>query len=323
MPMSIDSVDPAPPHDLERYRPRLFGVAYRMLGDVDEAEDLVQEAYLRWHRADRARVGAPEGWLVAVVTRLSIDRLRHVAVERRAYVGPWLPEPIATAPAPEAGAADAPDRAVELASDLSVALLVLLERLAPEERAAFLLRDVFDAAYGEIARTLDRSEPAVRQLVHRARARVRAARPRFAAPPDAQARLLDRFVAALAADDPDALLTLFEPAATFTADGGGKARAARRVVAGRDRVVPLLLGIERKVAGRLVHRLAWLNGEPALLTDVCLPGAEPALFCATTFATVDAADDAPAGARIRAVYRVMNPDKLRRLGRGASFADRS
>ncbi len=186
---------------------------------------------------------------------------------------------------------------------------MLLERLAPEERAAFLLRDVFDAGYDEIARALERSEPAARQLVHRARVRVRADRPRFPVPADAQARLLDRFLAALAADDQVALLALFDPAATLTADGGGKTSSARRVVAGRDRVARFLLGFERKAAGRIAHRRASLNGAPALLSDLVLPGHPPTLLFATTFATT-VVDGAP---HIRAVYRVLNPDKLRRL----------
>ena len=152
--------------DFERYRSRLWGIAYRMLGDVHEAEDLVQETYLRWHQARHDDVVSAEGWLVAVITRLAIDRLRRAESERLRYVGSWLPEPVATS-------GIAPDHRAELASDLSMAFLVLLERLGPEERAAFLLREVFDADYEEIARILDKSEPAVRQTVHRAKARVR------------------------------------------------------------------------------------------------------------------------------------------------------
>ena len=151
----------------EQYRPRLFGIAYRMLGSVDDAQELTQEAYLRWHQATSAEIRSAEGWLVAVVTRLSIDRLRSAAWEREQYVGTWLPEPIAT------DAPSAPDRQAELASDLSMAFLVLLERLGPDERAAFLLREVLDAGYDEIAKVLERSEAACRQLIHRARERLR------------------------------------------------------------------------------------------------------------------------------------------------------
>jgi RNA polymerase sigma-70 factor (ECF subfamily) len=186
----------------ERHRVRLFGIAYRMLGSVEDAEDVVQECFLRWDAADPTAVRSPEAWLVAVTTRLAIDRLRRVVTERKHYAGHWLPEPIATAR--EAAA----DRGAEMASDLSMAFLVLLERLAPEERAALLLRDVFDADYGEIARVLERSEAACRQLVHRARVRVRGERTRFSVPPETHERLLERFLAALGADDQEALLAL-------------------------------------------------------------------------------------------------------------------
>jgi RNA polymerase sigma factor (sigma-70 family) len=164
------------------HRPRLLGLAYRMLGDVDEAEDVVQEAYLRWHQADRQAVRSAEAWMVTVVSRLAVDRLRRLDTERAAYPGPWLPEPIATDTPAAPSALPAPDRGAELASDLSVALLVLLERLAPEERAAFLLRKVFGTDYAEIARILERRPDAVRQMVHRARA--------WIAGPDRVARFL-------------------------------------------------------------------------------------------------------------------------------------
>src|SRR4051812_3044874 len=185
--MSMTENDSPDVDDAERYRTRLFGIAYRMLGDVQEAEDLVQETFLRWHQARHDDVVSAEGWLVAVVTRLAIDRLRRAETERLRYVGTWLPEPIATGDVP-------PDHRSELASDLSMAFLVLLERLGPEERAAFLLREVFDAGYDEIARILDKTEPAVRQTVHRAKTRVREGRPRFAPPAEQQEALLRRFL---------------------------------------------------------------------------------------------------------------------------------
>lgn len=286
--------------DVERLRTRLFGVAYRMLGDAHEAEDLVQEGYLRWHRtpdAQRAAVASPEAWLVTVVTRLAIDRRRRAEVERTTYVGSWLPEPAVVA---DLASSPAPDHAVELASDLSVALLVLLERLAPEERAAFLLRAVFDTSYPEIARILERSEPAVRQMVHRAQTRVRTERARFAVPPAAQERLLRRFLDALAADDRDGLLALFTADATYTTDSGGKVRAVRNVLAGPDRITRLLLGLEAKFGDRTAHRVVLLNGMPAIVTWV-----DARAFAATSFATN--------GERITAAYRVLNPDKLRRV----------
>lgn len=278
----------------ERYRARLFGIAYRMLGSVDDANDLVQEAYLRWHRADVSEIRAPEGWLVAVTTRLSIDRLRRAAIERERYVGNWLPEPLATEPW------SAPDRDAELASDLSMAFLVLLERLAPEERAAFLLREVLGADYAEIARVLEKSEAACRQMVHRARTRVREERPRFPVAPETKERLVRRFLSALEAEDQESLLAVVAEDATFTSDGGGRVNAARRVIRGADRVVRLLLGLERKYAGLVTHAVEWINGDPALVTRV---GDQLAHI---TSVEID-------GERVVAFYRVLNPEKLRHV----------
>jgi RNA polymerase sigma-70 factor (ECF subfamily) len=291
--------DTPPEHapDVERYRPRLFGIAYRMLGSAEDAEDVVQEVFLRWHRsggiAGSETVRSPEGWLVAVATRLSIDRLRRAATERDAYVGRWLPEPIAFAPPT--------DRRAELASDLSMAFLVLLERLAPEERAAFLLREVFGADYAEIARVLERSESACRQVVHRARERVRRDRQRVHVPPDESALLVERFLDALAAEDQDALVSLLTEDAVWVSDGGGKAPAVRELVSGADRVARLAIGFQRMGRDLVRHQVAWINGEPAVLT---LAGDRTAFT--TSFAI--------AGGRIAAVYRVLNPDKLRRVG---------
>lgn len=275
----------------ERHRARLFGIAYRMLGSVEDAEDVLQESYLRWHRADPAVVREPEAWLVAVTTRLAIDRLRRASAEREHYVGTWLPEPIA---------ASAADRRAEMVSDLSMAFLVLLERLAPEERAAFLLREVFDTGYGEISRALRRSEAACRQLVHRARERVRGPRSRFPVPPETRERLLERFLTALGADDQEALLQLVAEDATWTSDGGGKVPSTRRVVRGAARIVRLVLGFERKGRGLVRHRVAWVNGEPAIVTHA----GDRCLF--TTSVETD-------GERLLAFYRVLNPDKLRHV----------
>jgi RNA polymerase sigma-70 factor (ECF subfamily) len=268
----------------------MFGIAYRMLGTVQDAEDAVQEAMLRWQQADTVQIREPEAWLVSVVTRLSIDRLRHAAVERETYPGPWLPEPVADDRWSH-------DRHAELASDLSMAFLVLLERLAPEERAAFLLREVFDADYDEIARTLEKSPAAVRQTVHRARERIRSDRARFSAPADAKERLFKRFVAALESDDKAELLAVLADDVTWTSDGGGKASAARRIVEGSDRIARLLLGVEAKGAHPFVYRLETLNGEPALIS----------YYNGNVFAATFCQTD---GERITALYRVMNPDKL-------------
>ncbi|HTK50353.1 MAG TPA: RNA polymerase sigma-70 factor [Gemmatimonadaceae bacterium] len=293
----MDTEHPTPPTSaddvVERYRPRLFGIAYRMLSDVQEAEDLVQETFLRWHQAKHDDLVSEEGWLVAVITRLAIDRLRRAERERLRYVGNWLPEPIATASV-------SPDQRAELASDLSMAFLVLLERLAPEERAAFLLREVFDAGYDEIARILDKAEPAVRQVVHRAKTRVREGRRRFSPPAERHAELLQRFLDALAADDKDAMLGLFAPDATFTGDGGGKVGSVRRVVEGPDRITRLFLGLEHKYPGVVTHEIIELNGQPAIGSyhDGVI-----------TYVTLFETD----GDHILAVYRVLNPDKLAHL----------
>jgi len=261
-----------------------------MLGDVDEAEDLVQDALLRLQSAGGAGVRQPEAWLVEVTTRLAIDRLRHAKAKRALYTGPWLPEPISEERL-------SPDYRSELASDLSMAFLVLLERLSPEERAAFLLRDVFGCEYDEIARALDKSEAAARQTVHRARERVGADRPRFAAPADAKERLLGRFITALETADKDALLALFSEDVEWTSDGGGKVRAARRVLYGAPRVGRMLSKIAAKYIGAYTYRLARLKGEPAV------PEYVSGHVVATTFCETD-------GERVRAMYRVMNPEKL-------------
>ena len=279
----------------EHHRPRLWGIAYRMLGSVHDAEDVLQESYLRWHQADTAAVHTPEAWLVRVTTRLAIDRLRRSTAEREHYVGDWLPEPVAT------DTHAVTERRAEQASDLSMAFLVILERLAPEERAAMLLRDVFDTDYTEIARVLEKSEAACRQLVHRARVRVRRDRARFLVPPEVKERLVERFLAALAADDKDALLAIVAEDATWVSDSGGNVRAARNVVHGAERIVRFALGLEHKWGSSMRHRVAWINAEPAIATYV-----DGALVYTTSLDTD--------GERILALYRVLNPEKLRHAG---------
>jgi RNA polymerase sigma-70 factor (ECF subfamily) len=274
----------------EAVRGRLFGLAYRMLGSRADAEDIVQEAYVRWHEAGRGRVENPEAWLVTTTSRLAIDRLRRLKTEREAYVGPWLPEPIV--------AQELPDRNRDLADDLSMAFLTLLERLAPDERAAFLLHDVFDVDYGQIASVLERSESACRQVVHRARERVRGDRKRFDATESAKATLLQTFLAAMDARDEQALLALFAPDATWTADGGGKAGAAPVPIVGADRIARLVIGLREKfwAADRTIE-VATVNGE----TGLCIRDGH------RLTATLSIATD---GERIFAVYAVVNPDKL-------------
>jgi RNA polymerase sigma-70 factor (ECF subfamily) len=280
------------PAAFDAVKPRLFGLAYRMLGSRAEAEDVVQEAYVRWHQADQSAIRNPEAWLVTAATRLAIDRLRALKVEREAYVGPWLPEPLIGSPPPP------PDRDVELSSDLSIAFLVLLERLAPEERAAFLLHDVFDCGYPEIASLLGKSEAASRQIVHRARGRVRDEQQRFHATEAARVRLLKTFVAAVEARDEQTLLHLLAPDATWTADGGGKAAAVPHPIEGAPAIVKLLLGLQKRFErdGVTMH-LGTINGEAGLIVN--LAGRVGAAITIVTD-----------GDRIASAYAVVNPDKL-------------
>ena len=272
-------------------RGRLWSIAYRMLGSRADADDAVQDAYLRWHGAHVDEIRSPQAWLVTVITRLCIDRLKYLKAERERYTGPWLPEPLVD----EAPAAD---EASELASELSVALLAVLERLAPEERAAFLLHEMFDSEYGDIAKILGKSEVATRQIVSRATKRVRAERPRVEVSVEAKQRLLDGLVQALQTQDKDALLRLLAKDSAWTSDGGGKARAARKVIRGADSVARFAAGVYRKIIPHIVFRHIVVNGEPGV--GVMYHGQ---LFCVITIRTD--------GAHILDVFAILNPDKLR------------
>ena len=279
-------------------RPRLLGLAYRMLGDFDDAEDVVQEAFLRWHSADQTAVRSPEAWLVTVTTRLAVDQLRRAGKERSEYPGPWLPEPIATNTTRLTGTTPAPNDAVELASDLSMALLVLLEQLRPEERAAFLLRDVFDTDYEQIAQILERSQDAVRQMVSRARARVHTGRPRVSLPEGEHERLLERFTKAIVEDDAEALIALLSPDVVLATDGGGRVRAALNRIEGRENVSKFLFGVKRKGGAGQIIKLTRLNGEPALVAI------KDGVVTSTCSIEVDETG-------IRALHIMRNPEKLR------------
>ncbi len=271
-------------------RPRLFGIAYRMLGVRADAEDIVQEAWLRWQRGG-ADAQIPEAWLVTVVTRLSIDRLRGAIAERERYVGPWLPEPLlgeAVAP---------PEAALEAAGDISTAFLLMLERLGPEERAVFLLHQVFEFGYPEVAAMVGKTEAACRKILQRARERVRAGRPRFEVGREQQLALLGKFIEAARSGVPAQVQALLTADATYMGDGGGKARTTVRTVLGADRVARLVAGIERKWTDRGRHQLIEVNGAPGLLTwRDGRPDSVTSL--------------AIEGGRIAAIYVVRNPDKL-------------
>jgi RNA polymerase sigma-70 factor (ECF subfamily) len=282
------------PEPFDTLRPRLFGIAYRMLGMRADAEDVLQDAWLRWNATDKSTVESAEAWLVTVVTRLAIDRLRAAKTEREAYVGWWLPEPIVEVDE------RTPEALAELASDLSVAFLHMLERLAPEERAAFLLRQVFDYDYGEIATMLGKREAAVRQMVHRAGERVRLGRPRFEVSRETHTRLLERFMHAAHSGQRDALHALLADDVETVGDGGGKASAVASGIRGRDRVTNLYWAHFLRLGGRLRYRIATINGEPGLLRYV-----DGMLESAMAVQTD--------GERIVAIYAIRNPDKLARI----------
>lgn len=272
-------------------RPRLFSIAYRMLGLRADAEDVVQDAWLRWHDADPGRLQSAEAWLVTVTTRLAIDRLRSRKSEREAYVGWWLPEPLVELDE------RSPESMAELASDVSVAFLWLLERLSPEERAAFLLRQVFDHDYADIAAMLEKSEAACRQMVHRAQGRVRQEQPRFDVPRSQHHQLLGKFMQAAAGGDRAAMKAMLADDVQLVSDGGGKVPSFGRILRGAGRIAGLYWSVEHANPSRVRYRQAQINGEPGLLRYV-----DGKVESAQSF-IVD--DD-----RIVAVFVVRNPDKL-------------
>jgi RNA polymerase sigma-70 factor, ECF subfamily len=273
------------------HRPRLFGIAYRMLGSRADVEDVLQETYLRWMESNPSALRSVEGWLVTVLTRLCIDRLRSAKTEREAYTGTWLPEPLVT-PGPLS-----PDRTVELASDISIAFLTVLERLAPEERAAFLLHEVFDFDYSEISKIIGKNQAACRQIVRRAKHRVREDRPRFSVNREAHGQLLEKFIEAASSGQREQIVNLLADEVRVTADGGSKVSSFRKVLQGSDRVARFYAGLSRKFAGRFVYRLAEINGEPGLLRYV-----DGKLESAQSFVIN--------GTQICEIYIMRNPDKL-------------
>ncbi|WP_264937371.1 RNA polymerase sigma-70 factor [Streptomyces sp. A012304] len=281
----------------EEHRPLLLGVAYRMLGRVADAEDAVQDAWLRWSAADRDVVREPRAYLVRVTTRLALDRLARIKARDEAYIGPWLPEPYVTGFGDTVQ--DTAERAV-LAESVSLAVLVVLESLSPLERAVFVLREAFGYPYGEIAAVLDRSEAAVRQLAGRARRHVEERRPRYEVDPVQRRELTERFLAAAAEGDLAGLMELLAPDARLVGDSGGKAKAPLRVLESADHVGRFLTGTARKGVADLSFRLLELNGGPAVLA---LSGGKP-----DSVLQIDVADG-----RIQVVYVLRNPDKLRSL----------
>jgi RNA polymerase sigma-70 factor, ECF subfamily len=291
--MSMSSNKPHDNDPLAPHRGRLLGLAYRMLGSRSDAEDIVQDAYLRF--AGAQDVHNAEAFLVTIVTRLCLDRLKSAKAQREVYIGPWLPEPVFDA---EGLSADA---ATELADDLSFALLLALDRLSPMERAAFLLHDVFDTPFSEIAAMLGRTEASCRQLASRARRAVRDNRPAPAATPDSHARLLQAFSDAVASGNVRQLAELLREDAVALTDGGGRKFAARNPIIGADKVARFFIGLAGKIAGQDVRiQPAVINGAVGAL--LYLDG--------ELDLTLSMAID---GEKIAAIYVVRNPDKLRHL----------
>lgn len=288
MPTSAPLPDP---QVFVRLRPRLYAIAYRMLGTRADAEDVLQDAWLRWQRSDTDDLRSAEAWLVTVVTRLAINRLRDAKVEREAYVGWWLPEPLVAPDTPT------PEAAAEMADELSLALLWVLERLAPEERAAFLLRQVFDYDYADVATLLDKTESACRQMVHRAAQRVKQEQPRFQVSPDAHRRLLGQFMQAVQHGDATTMKAMLAEDVQLIGDGGGKVPTFREPLLGAQRVSDLYLHVARRFADQVVYRMAQVNGEPGLLRYI-----RGQLESVQAFACN--------GEQITGIYVIRNPDKL-------------
>ena len=280
--------------DFQAHRPLLFSIAYRMLGSASDAEDVLQDAWLRYR--DATDVRSPKALAATIVTRLCLDRLKAARATREQYVGPWLPEPVLTSPQ------EGPDLMLQRSESVTLAFLVLLEALSPEERAVFILKEAFDYGHAEIAEMLDLTPENSRQLFHRAKARLRDGRPRLEGTPESRRAVAERFVAALKEGDARAMTSLLARDVGLWSDGGGKVSAARRPLLGRDEVLNFLGGLHRiGVRTGLIARFSWtlaeVNGEPAVLQR--MDGRLDAVYVMSVGADV-----------IDAVRIVRNPDKL-------------
>jgi RNA polymerase sigma-70 factor (TIGR02957 family) len=280
------------------HRSLLFTVAYEMLGSAVDAEDVVQETWLRWADVDRAGVRDPRAYLVRIVTRQALNRLRTLARRREEYVGEWLPEPLPTSP-------DVAED-VEFAESVSIAMLTVLETLAPAERAVFVLREVFDLPYTDIAAAVDKTPAAVRQIAHRAREHVAARRPRIRVDRAEHQQVVDRFLSALRTGDLQVLLDVLAPEVVLVADGGGQVPAVRRPVVGRDPVAALLSRLSTAAPDAVV-RTMWLNGAPAARIDL-----SGELDTAVSLVVAEG--------RITHIYAIRNPHKLARLDEEATLS---
>ena len=294
--MSIAAVD----DPFVTHRSLLFTVAYEMLGSAADAEDVLQESWLRWAAVDRDTVQEPRAYLVRIVTRQALNHLRTVSRRREEYVGEWLPEPLLTSP-------DVADD-VELAENLSIAMLTVLETLGPAERAVFVLREVFDVPYDEIADAVGKTPAAVRQIAHRAKDHVAARRPRVTVGPTEHEEVVERLVVALNSGDLQGLMDVLAPDVVSVADGGGKVRgAARRPIVGADRLARYLVGGLAKVEGSLVASSTWVNGQPGVRMEL-----DGVLVGVVSLTVVDG--------RITRVYSIANPEKLGHLDAEAVVA---
>lgn len=295
---TVTPIDPA----FERHRPLLFAIAYRMLGSVSDAEDIIQEAWLRWQGAATAEIRSPKAFLSTVVTRLCLDQLKSARMQREQYIGPWLPEPLITASAGDTGD---PEARLDMADSVAMAFLVLLEQMTPVERAVLLLHDVFDYSYREVGNIVGKSEAACRQIHHRAKAQLRSHRPRFQATPADQHRLLTGFLHAANSGDIDGLTTILAEDVTMWTDGGGKVAAALRPVHGARSVAKFTVGVARKLSATPTITFAEVNGSPALLAAW-----DGALRFVFIFEIADG--------RIHEIRIVGNPDKLRHIPAGVT-----
>ncbi|MFE0880131.1 RNA polymerase sigma-70 factor [Streptomyces smyrnaeus] len=290
-------------HVFHQHRNLLFSVAYRVLGTAADAEDAVQDAWLKWSAADRSQVADPKAYLTRIVSNLALERLRSTRHKRETYVGPWLPEPILTG-------GDAAEAAVD-AESVSMAMLVVLETLSPLERAVFVLKEVFDFSHAEIAEAVERSEAAVRQAAHRAREHVRARRPRFAADRSTQRGVTEQFFAAATGGDLNALMELLSPDVTLWTDGGGKVRQALRPVVGAETVAAWFAALgtvtyQGVEPAEMTAELVELNGGPGLVFR-----GPDRVIATVTF-------DFDTHGRITALHNVANPDKLRAVTEGTA-----
>jgi RNA polymerase sigma-70 factor (ECF subfamily) len=277
--------------EFEAYRGLLFTIAYRMTGSAADAEDLVQDAYVRYASAGGDVVRDVKAFLVTILTRLALDRLKSAQRKREEYIGPWLPEPVLTSIDGDPYARAARDEKVEMA------LLRTLERLSPQERAVLLLHEVLEHDHNEIAELLDITPASSRQILHRAKERVAAEKPRFAPPPDQQRRLIEGFLAALAGGNVDSLRSLLTSDVVTVADGGGKAFAAKRPVSGADAVAKLWVGIAAKFGEGIVPSIEEVNGSPAVV------GRRDGVIATILLFGFD-------GDRIAELVSIVNPDKL-------------